>query len=298
MKYRAYNLIIESPLKLQLPHVTIDAAPDITVCTDTIVAPKKLSKTYDGVWYNYGEDQLYLRWDKIGEFLIHGGREITTSPLKEAPQTENLLSAPLLGTVMAVAMQQRGMTILHGSCVEVSGKAFVFLGNKGEGKSTFAAHFQKSGHRLISDDICALQPGPDHSFTISPSFPTIKLWPDAMEHLKLTPDEHDRVLPQLEKRRVVIKDNFSNSPAKLTALILLKTGITPSLDKISGHQILPTLLPHLILNRFTDNQPQQLKSTLYNQLSQLMHNIPVYTLTRPRDASFLPKLVTMIKNYQ
>jgi hypothetical protein len=200
-----------------------------------------------------------------------------------------------MGTVMAVAMHQKKITTLHGSSVDVHGKAVVFLGEKGEGKSTFAGHFQKEGFTLISDDICSLHPDSSGKALIAPSFPTIKLWPDAMEHLNLEPINHKRIHPELEKRRILLTANFASSFSEMSAIVVLATGATPIIELLKGHEALPVLLPHLIINRFPEQQSETLKTSIFYQLANLLKHYPIYRLTRPRDASLLPALVEIVR---
>src|SRR5205823_3279778 len=68
----------------------------------------------------------------------------------EPPQTY-LLSAGLSYCLLA-----KGIEPLHGTAVEVGGRALVLLGDSGHGKSTLAAGFMAAGYRLMSDDVLVL----------------------------------------------------------------------------------------------------------------------------------------------
>lgn len=292
MKYSAYNLTIQSDISLPLPLDTTGDRPDICITAGSINEPENLSRTYDGVWYAHGSNALFLKWDILGSFFISEGKRITLSQSQGAQEFSPVI--PLLGTVMAVALHQKGMAALHGSSVLVNGKALVFLGEKGEGKSTMAGYFQKQGNELLSDDICAIDMHKQDKPIIYPSFSRIKLWPDAMQYLDYTPEQHERVHPDFEKRNISLDMGFSYSPAPVAAIIVLSTGTDLTLEPLTGHQAIPFLIPHLIINRFPENQPASLAGSIYSQLIRLLKNIPLYRLTRPREITQLPSVAELV----
>ena len=64
----------------------------------------------------------------------------------------------LYSTVTALLLAWRGGVPLHGSAVEVDGRAILICGEAGAGKSTLAAALTAHGGRLISDDLSLLAP--------------------------------------------------------------------------------------------------------------------------------------------
>lgn len=294
MNYFAYNLTLQSDISLPLP-LSTSGKPDIVITFGELDEPENLSRTHDGVWYAYGSDFLYLKWENIGTYLIKEGGEIILSPSQKLNSTEQLLLVPLLGTVMAIALYQKGLTALHGSSVKIDDKALIFLGAKGEGKSTMAGYFRKQGHTLISDDVCAVDMHKKDVPLIYPSFPQLKLWPDAMRYLDYKTAKHKRVHPQFEKRNISLDTGFSATPCRVAAIIVLKTGVTDKHEILTGHKAIPALLPHLIINRFPELQPDSLKKEIYFQLTELIKSIPVHQLERPRDISLLPALSELVQ---
>lgn len=295
MNYSAYNLTIQSDISLPLPVAPSGDQTDIIITVGEISEPGNLSRTYDGVWYAHGSDSLYLKWDTLGSFLIQGGNTIVLHPYQGQSSSESSIVTPLLGTVMAVAMHQRGMTALHGSSVLLNDKAVIFLGEKGEGKSTMAGYFRKQGCSLISDDICAIDMG-EGTPRIHSSFPQIKLWPDAMEYLQYKPEKYTRVHPGFEKRNISLKSDFSYTSSNVAAVIVLATGPDITIERITGPQAIPVLIPHLMINRFPEHQPETIVRTLFFQLVRLIKNSSVYQLTRPREISLLPEVSDVVRD--
>jgi hypothetical protein len=63
--------------------------------------------------------------------------------------------------VLPLASALRGRQLFHASAIELSGRAFAFVGMSGAGKSSVAAHAVARGARLVTDDVLALEPEHD-----------------------------------------------------------------------------------------------------------------------------------------
>jgi hypothetical protein len=66
---------------------------------------------------------------------------------------ETLIPIILPGTICAFLLSMRGTCVLHGSAVELGGRALSFVGASGQGKSTMAAVFCSAGASLVTDDV-------------------------------------------------------------------------------------------------------------------------------------------------
>ncbi|MDU8911721.1 HPr kinase/phosphatase C-terminal domain-containing protein [Aestuariicoccus sp. MJ-SS9] len=58
-------------------------------------------------------------------------------------------------------MRGRDTTVLHASCVALSGRALLILGKAGSGKSTLALELMARGAALVADDRVVLRRTPD-----------------------------------------------------------------------------------------------------------------------------------------
>lgn len=86
------------------------------------------------------------------------------------------IPAAFYGTVVAIVLAWRGMVPLHGSAVEIDGRALMIAGLGGAGKSTLCSALTERGARLISDDLTALMPtGPGETPLLQPGRPAIRL---------------------------------------------------------------------------------------------------------------------------
>jgi|HubBroStandDraft_6_1064221.scaffolds.fasta_scaffold397528_1 hypothetical protein len=83
----------------------------------------------------------------------------------------------LLTLALSFALVKCGLEPLHGTAVAIDGKAAVFLGDCGLGKSTLAAAFLRAGYRLLTDDLLVLRKVSADLFAY-PGSPRIKLFPE------------------------------------------------------------------------------------------------------------------------
>src|SRR6185369_1913510 len=116
--------------------------------------------------------------------------------------------------VLSILFHQRGHLVLHASAVVIDNAAVVFLGAKGYGKSTLAAHLQVRGHQLISDDIVPVNFIEDRALT-TPGYPRIKLFEDSIMAVGENPANLPLIHRFVEKRSFQCAENFSTKPILL-----------------------------------------------------------------------------------
>jgi hypothetical protein len=112
----------------------------------------------DYLWYTICrvEDGYVARLPWIADFAITADlKNVTCHPV--ASGNSNLIPIVVPGTIVAFLLALRGQCVLHGSAVEMGGRALAFIGRSGQGKSTMAAIFSASGAALVTDDVLPLE---------------------------------------------------------------------------------------------------------------------------------------------
>lgn len=139
-----------------------------------------------------------------------------------APMTPEDTATYLLGPVFGVVLRLRGLTCLHASAVAVDGRALLLCGPAGAGKSTTAAAFAARGHRVLGDDVAALEDGPG-AMRVHPAYPQLRLWPGAVQALYGSDAELPPLTPNWEKRYLDLGDRgvFHPDPLPVGAVYLL-----------------------------------------------------------------------------
>ena len=286
--YYGFGLTIKAPLdfpELRSEQPDESAGPcDVEVTFGTVEEhPQYLEDGDRGFWVR-GEQACYALRD-VGVFLVSAGRYICVEAHENA--TEEALRLCILGPVLGLALQQRGFLTLHASAVSIQGAAVAFLGGHGWGKSTMAALLQARGYPVISDDLMALEPD---SNRVVPSFPQLKLWPDAAGALGHTSQELPRVHPDVDKRALRFSEGFVRDPSPLRRLYLLAVGETTAIETIPPAQVFEELMRHWYGSRFG---PALLKSLdlrgHFLRVSNLASTVGLRRLQRP--ATLLDDLV-------
>ena len=157
--FRAYGLNWHSDVPLALfPH-TVDQASQIDVRvllheSDEAVPDRSILIGSEKIIIT-GDGGLRYREGDIATMDVSGTKQISIYPGRE---WEGVLPHSFYSTVVGAFLALRGGLTIHGSAVEIDGKAVVLCGRSGAGKSTSIAALIANGARLISDDLTVIEP--------------------------------------------------------------------------------------------------------------------------------------------
>lgn len=293
--YNAYGLGIRSALPLPELLVTAEIETDVVIQLGKVRA-QFLPETIPKEGYCHLTAQFaYFMWARIGTFLVKDGKEIIVEPFPGVE--ERLIRLPLLGTVLAVLLYQRGLLVLHASAVAINSGVVAFLGEKGQGKSTMAASLYKRGHHLMADDVVAVDLSDPSSPLVLSGFPQFKLWPEAVAS---TLGDDPETLPQLasgyEKRARRATDRFSHKPLPLRYICVLSEGLAPALKPLQPQAAILQLIANSYVARFGNQLLQGAGASAHlRQCASIVKSLPVYCLERPRSLLLLPAIAQLVE---
>ncbi len=238
-------------------------------------------------------DKILLRWNDVGTFCVHGGREIIIDPLPDV--AEPVLRLFVLGTTLALLLhQRREMAVFHASVVAIDDAAVAFVGPKEVGKSTMAAALHSLGHKLVADDALAVDLREDPPLVI-PGFPYMKLWPETVAAIGADPESLPRLRAEFDKRgyRVQTPDLPPRLPLK--AVYLLGFGAELSIKRLTGKEAMVTLMPHWYGARLGPEVLRVLgQDTHFRECAGLSQKVPVFDLQRPSALQSLPDVANQL----
>ncbi len=271
----------------------------------------------------FEEGECQILFSDVGRYTLRAGQHVLVEPLEGT--TESSWRLPLLGSVMALLLEQRGCFALHGGAARFlnrDGKevAAGFLGDKGQGKSTLNAALSQAGFALLCDDVLAVSglDSPAHSpgshgphsldeqaepMALS-GFAWLKLAPDAVRDVwKKAPEEFALVAPEVadtDKRSIPARLAPESLPLRqLFILATLPEGVSEAirLRRLSAPEALVALMPHTFAARFGALYLKGARRTTHFRASaRLASECAVWELARKRDLTLLPQTLRIIED--
>ncbi len=304
--YTAYGLSIAS--QRALPELRsleesgheIPREPDVEIVWNDVPEPSTPSQ-----WLEVEGDVARLHFARVCTFRISGGRRIEVSPAEGV--AENTVRLPLLGAATAILLQQRGLFAMHSSAVSIGGRAALFIGEKGQGKSTLASALYGRGHGLLADDIAVITEPTNGSngsasasasggLVVRPGFPQFKLVPDSLK-ATLNMEEHElpHVGPLVDKRAHRISERFCERDVPLGRVYILSIG-----DWELSRPPAQAALSHVLAQSYAARFGQHLlhgeaAARHLAMCSRLVSGGFVRLLQRPRDLEFLGETARRIE---
>lgn len=230
--YTAMGLRITSDF--EVPELASRDGGDADVFICACALPRELEDARrGGLVVRAAVGRILLRIASVGRYLVSDGREIQVDA---RPGVEDArVRLYLLGVALGALLHQRGLLPLHGSAIETSRGAAIFVGPSGHGKSTLAGLMCRRGYRVLADDIAAVSTESD-SPLLYPGLPHLRLSKDAASRLEL--EAQDLVPSQdgEEKLRVALGAKFRQTPILVHSIYVLSDdrGAGPELTPLTG----------------------------------------------------------------
>jgi len=184
----------------------------------------------DDVWARFGEtaEGYVVEFPETGTFVIaRDGRRIDAQVRPRAPMvTARHL---LLNQVLPLVLSRLRPLVLHAGAVATDGAVVAFVGPTGAGKSTLVAACARLGAEVMADDSLVVYPE-SGGWRAIPSYPAVRLWESAMDHVGWDPADAAVVAHYSEKRRVVPHTGgwrFADGARPLTRILLLASDTQP-----------------------------------------------------------------------
>lgn len=239
------------------------------------------SPAQSGPGWSIEGDVFLLKVPRVARFLIRGGVEILFE--SEPGHDPGDVTLYLLGTCFAVLLQQRGSIVLHASAVSVKGKAMLFCGQSGAGKSTMAAMLCERGYPLLNDDVCSLRSNSAGGYSVMPDGRMLKLWAPSVEHLELEARRGPAVRSDTEKFYMAppVSELEAQGVGGVYLLEAAEPGEAPSLRRLP----LAEAMLELKLNSYRPAlvQAMGMEGAYFKATAALQNEASLYVLRRPKE---------------
>ncbi len=240
-------------------------------------------------------DTATLSVPGVARYLIRGGAEILVDPVADA--SPRMVRLFLLGSALGILGLQRGLLLLHANAVVIDGGGYAFGGPSGAGKSTLAAHFQRVGHTVLCDDVCAVTFDAAGDPWAWPGLPRIKLWGDAAKRFGHDPATLDQVLDGTDKYQIPLTMK-ADAPVPLCALYILgkaDDGALGRIDRLRGMASMAAVLQNSY--RYGYVAPLGLTAQHFRNCSALVAKVRTYDATRSWGHDVFAREVSRIEDH-
>lgn len=250
MKYCAFDRVLDSDWPFpELPRASRPGPPSFIVSSRRrIVHPPGLR--WSVVWPAAdGQPELafarraatvFLRMRGRLSAAIRGRRIAVHAGAAMAPATVRHI---LLDQVLPLALAAAGETVLHASAVGVDGVAVLLVGEARSGKSTTAAALAGAGAAVLADDGVLLDSRGSGVWAV-PSYPGLRLWPDAAGFAVSRGLTRAPVAPGSEKRRLLLPGGAPPPVLPLGVVYSLRAGGPSGISKLSRRDATLELVRH------------------------------------------------------
>ncbi|WP_226667513.1 aldolase [Metabacillus litoralis] len=283
--YNAFGLDIKSEINLpELKKAKELREENDTIILDLTIQKRDLSTRWKEVsgsnnYFFMQENMFLFNVPNVAIFLVENGERIVVSPTHNS--SEDQIRLYLLGTCMGVLFMQRKILPLHGSAIDIDGKAFAIVGHSGAGKSTLASAFIMKGFQLVSDDVIPVTFNDGGFPVVTPAYPQQKLWLESLDEFGIESKNFRPIIDREKKFAIPVGNNFSTKLLPLEGVIeLVKTKHDEiEINQIHNLQRLQTLYRHTYRNVFIESMG--LMEWHFKTSAKLCKHIKMYQLQRP-----------------
>lgn len=230
--YTAYGLTFHLPFPCPiLPVAADDAEPDVRVVEGPVPRQLDAPAAQDQFWQAETGRFLLKAGRRAGRFLVENGRVITLE--RGAAAEDEMIGLHFADSVLAAALRQNGMLVLHANAVATRRGALAISGVSGAGKSTTLATLLRRGCAMLADDLTVLRPNAEGELEVLPGLAQLCLCKDVATRLGGNVHELSCRSP---RRKFVVPTHgtMAKSPFPLRALYLL---CTHAADELRIHRL-------------------------------------------------------------
>ena len=235
------------------------------------------------VW-KLAEGAHWLCYADGAEFVVDGSGGRVWAGWRD-PLTAADAAAYLLGPVLGFLLCLRRLVCLHASSVAIGEQAIALLGPPTAGKSTTAAAFAGLGLPVLTDDVLPLLDRGE-TFLVQPTYPSMRLWPDAVRALYGSPDVLPPLTPNWDKRYLDLTrggHRFQDHPLPLAGIYLLgertEQRASAAVEPVPAKDRLIALVSNVYTNYLLDRSMRGLEFELSGRV---VASIPLRQVARPK----------------
>lgn len=277
-RFRAHGLEFASAIAV--PHAVVPsvAPPDIRIRLGAV--PDRLPEPATARGRAVvSREEVVIRSVRIGDYWIARGEELVVAPVPGRSLAD--VASLLMGAALGAALHQRGALALHAGAVSRDGRAVLFLGRSGSGKSSSVAALARRGFTILDDNIAVLT---EHGreVVVEPGVAELRLVNDAVYPSGC--GEPAPFLRGLGKSRAAIQSHFQPSPVTLSAIYVMTpvAVATPAVRPMTRAEAFGAAQTHVFCRHLRSLEQER---QMFPALARLVATVPFAELQRPLSTS-------------
>ncbi|HYN80741.1 MAG TPA: hypothetical protein VES88_04510 [Gemmatimonadaceae bacterium] len=271
-----------APVDARRPPPLDPASPDIELWRDNDGTICAYGGSLDGACWMHLPDVATFRFS-------HESGQITA--FADASAARGQIADAYYRTVLPLALQARGIEVLHASAVRMHGGIVALCGIKETGKSTIAYALSQRGYSLCADDAVPFTTSGDMAHALSLPF-TTRLRPSSAAFFE-TDGTRERQSPLLDARTPV-----ALAPERLAAVLVLQrnpAGLStapPSVSRLTASSAFTSALTHAYCFSLRDESQ---RARMVQHYLDLAARVPVFEVRFGAGLDWLPAITSAIE---
>lgn len=299
-RYRAYGLDILSDIALpELPKRAMASHPhEVRIALATTPATSELQGG-PYAFHRTGPDAFRMHIPEAADFTVAGGTRIDIAPLPD--HDPGLLRLFTIGSAIGMLLHQRELLVMHASAVLRDGKATLFIGDSGSGKSTTAAQFAQAGHPVLADDVMPVFLDTNGHAVVRTGSQSFKLWGNSLDALGLPSGGLQEVANRADKFHVPNPLPAADLDYPVGRIVYLEpvaeahTGIPP-IQRLLGIEALREIAANTYRPEYLDLLGR--RAAHFQQCARLAEQVPMFRLRRHvTEGQGLASIVDLLEQY-
>jgi hypothetical protein len=258
--------------------------------------PKRIDHpVYQGPSSQAGKDQYLLVIRNVASYFLQKEQEqytIIVEPLNAIPISEVRIF--ILSSMLGALCHMQGFLPLHASGVVIQGKAVLFCGKSGLGKSTLSAALYQKGNPFLTDNLAAIYLGKDGIPMVHPSYRHFRLWKDSLEALNDFDVRVVKMRDSVEKYNLILAGQLQESAVPLHKIYHLNHQFesTIAIEDIHGRQKADIIVNDTFRIKLLKGLGTQ--EAYFSHLNQICSKTKVAKIYRPIDEFLLDELAQAV----
>lgn len=215
MIYRAFGLNLESPFPLT-QFSQGNGRADAQIQIGEIIEHGRLDQIH--LCIRARVNQVILAVPDLGRFSIEEGNQIIFSPIGEVDPV--LIELFLTDYALGYLLLQREHLVFQATALSVFGQGLLISGASSSGKSSMAVGLWQRDHTFLGEDLGVVKLC-EHSATLLPGVPRLKLWEDRLAQQQLNPGNYQKIRADQARYLVPTGDATCEQHIPLKQLIYL-----------------------------------------------------------------------------